>query len=141
MFGIDDLIGAGLKILDKVIPDPVAKAEAQLKLLQLQQAGEFKGMEVELATLQTQTDINKVEAASTSVFVSGPRPFLMWVGSVGVAYQWIAVPLFSFAYTLFTGHAVPVTPPVMDPNLMMMLGGLMGLHIGARSYEKVKGVA
>ena len=37
MFGIDDSIGVGMKILDKVIPDPTAKAEAQAKLLELQQ--------------------------------------------------------------------------------------------------------
>ena len=29
MFGIDDIISVGMKVLDKVIPDPTAKAEAQ----------------------------------------------------------------------------------------------------------------
>ena len=29
MFGIDDIINTGLKIIDKVIPDPTAKAQAQ----------------------------------------------------------------------------------------------------------------
>lgn len=42
MFAIDDIISAGLKIIDKVIPDPTAKAEAQQKLLELQQNGELK---------------------------------------------------------------------------------------------------
>lgn len=42
MFAIDDIINAGLKIIDKVIPDPTAKAEAQQKLLELQQNGELK---------------------------------------------------------------------------------------------------
>jgi len=42
MFGLDDIIGAGLKIIDKVIPDPAAKAEAQAKLLELQQSGQLK---------------------------------------------------------------------------------------------------
>ncbi len=42
MFAIDDIISAGLKIIDKVIPDPIAKAEAQQKLLELQQNGEIK---------------------------------------------------------------------------------------------------
>ena len=141
MFGWDDVINTGLKIIDKVIPDPAQKAEAQLKLMQLQQAGEFKEMEMRLAELKTQTDINLEQAKSTDRFVSGPRPFLMWVGGFGVAYQWLVVPLFSFVYTLYTGHTLPVDPPVMDSNLMVMLGGLMGIHIGARSYEKVKGVA
>ena len=41
MFGIDDIVGAGLKILDKVIPDPAQKAEAALKLQQLAQDGKL----------------------------------------------------------------------------------------------------
>lgn len=42
MFGLDDVINTGLKIIDKVIPDPTAKAEAQARLLELQQSGELK---------------------------------------------------------------------------------------------------
>ena len=42
MFGLEQVVSAGLKIIDKVIPDPAAKAEAQQKLLELQQNGELK---------------------------------------------------------------------------------------------------
>ena len=42
MFGIDDAIAIGMKIIDKVLPDPAAKATAQQKLLELQQSGELK---------------------------------------------------------------------------------------------------
>lgn len=42
MFGIDELLTAGLKVIEKVIPDPQAKAEAQQKLLELKQNGELK---------------------------------------------------------------------------------------------------
>lgn len=42
MFGIDDVIDVGFKILDKIIPDPAQKAEMQAKLLELQQTGELK---------------------------------------------------------------------------------------------------
>jgi hypothetical protein len=35
MFGVDDIINVGMKILDKVIPDPLAKAEAQAKLMEI----------------------------------------------------------------------------------------------------------
>ena len=141
MFGWDDLATAVVQVINKVIPDPAQQAQAQLALLQLKQAGQFKELEASLAEMQAQTDINKVEAASSSMFVAGPRPFLMWVGGVGVAYQWLLVPLASFIYTTYTGHALPIVPPVMDPNLLLMVGSLMGIHIGARSYEKVKGAA
>lgn len=42
MFGLDDIVSTGLKILDKVIPDPVAKEKAKAELLALQQKGELK---------------------------------------------------------------------------------------------------
>lgn len=141
MFGWDDLIGAGLKILDKVIPDPQAKAEAQLKLLQLKQSGELAEMQAELQMAQGQMDINKVEAASPNVFVSGARPFLMWIGGIGMGLQWVVMPFVSFVYILQTGHDIPVHLPPMDPNVLLLIGSLLGIHIGVRSYEKVKGVA
>jgi len=42
MFAIDDIVAAGLKIIDKVIPDPQAKEVAKLELLKLHQNGELK---------------------------------------------------------------------------------------------------
>lgn len=135
------LLQAGMELINKFFPDPAQKAEAQLKLLQLQQAGEFKELEARLQEMQMQADINKVEAANTNTFVSGARPFVMWVGGLGVAYQWLVMPLVTFVYTLHTGHDIPVHPPAIDPNLIWMLGGLLGLQHLARSYEKSKGVA
>ncbi len=52
MFGIDDAISVGLKILDKVIPDPAAKAEAQTKLLELQMQGQIKLEELGIQDLR-----------------------------------------------------------------------------------------
>lgn len=42
MLGIDDIVATGLKIIERIIPDPEARAEAQQKLLELQQNGELK---------------------------------------------------------------------------------------------------
>ena len=88
-----------------------------------------------------QTDINQEEAKSYNAFVSGGRPAMMWTGVIGCFYQWLVVPLGSFVYTLYTGHALAVQPPVMDPNLMLMMSGLLGVHIVTRTAEKIKGVA
>ena len=122
------------------IPDPQMKAKAQLDLFLANQAGEFKQIDAELASNKAQTDINLEDAKGTG-FKANARPFMMWVGGVGCAYQWVFLPALGFGYTLWTGHGLPVQPPNMDPNLMIMIGGLMGIHIGARSYEKAKGVA
>ena len=44
---VGTLIEAALKIIDKVIPDPAQKAAAQLEVLKLNQAGEFKQLEAD----------------------------------------------------------------------------------------------
>ena len=86
---IGGLLDAGLKILDKVIPDPQAKAAAQLELLKLQQAGEFKQLEADMQLALAQTQINQVEAASPDPFRAGWRPAAGWVyvaGQIGRAH-------------------------------------------------------
>jgi hypothetical protein len=139
--GLVDFIAPILNIVDRIIPDPAQKAAAQLEVLKLQQSGELAQLTADVQLATAQTDINKVEAASPSLLVSGPRPALMWVGVLGIAYQWILVPIGTFAYTLFTGHVLPVEPPTMPTDVMWLVGSLMGLHVGARSVEKIKGVA
>ena len=139
--GLGSLFDFGTKLIDRIIPDPAAKLAAQTELVKMGMNQELAVMANETSLIKMQTDINLEEAKSSNFFVSGARPGLMWVGVFGVAYQWIIVPLGSFVYTIYFGHALPVQPPVMDPNLMLMLSGLMGLHIGTRTYEKTKGVA
>jgi len=136
-FGIDDIIATGLKILDKVIPDPAQKAEAQLKLLQLQQAGEFKELDTELAMAQGQMETNKAEAASADPFSSGWRPAIGWVCAAALFFQYIARPLIQWACILY-GKPMPILPGIDDALWQLMLG-MLGLG-GLRTYEKSKGV-
>src|SRR5256885_1101695 len=92
MFGIDDAIAAALKIVDKVIPDPQAKAAAALEIMRLKQAGDFKELDASLASAQQQTDINKIEATNASVWVSGWRPGIGWTCGAALAYAFILQP-------------------------------------------------
>lgn len=128
------------KVIDTIsnFVDPTKKAEAALAVMKLEQDGLFKEIETELAFAKQQNDINLEQAKSESLFVSGPRPFLMWVGGFGCAYQWLVIPMGTFIYQLYTGQPLPVAPPTMDPSLMAMMASLMGLQIGFRSWEKVK---
>lgn len=71
---ITGLVEAGLKILDKVLPDPAAKAEAQLRLVELHQAGELAALEAETRLALGQVDVNKAEAGSGDPFVRRWRP-------------------------------------------------------------------
>jgi hypothetical protein len=54
MIGIDALLGIGSKLIDKLIPDPEAKAKAQLELAQMQENGE-------LARMANETELFKTE--------------------------------------------------------------------------------
>lgn len=134
---IGGLLDAGLRILDKVIPDPAAKAQAQLELLKLQQAGEFKALEADLQLALAQTEVNKVEAASADPFKSGWRPAAGWVCVLGLLYQFLLQPLLAWGSTM-QGYAAP--PVLQLGDLYGLLFGMLGL--GAyRSVERVKGKA
>lgn len=136
-FPVIGLFELGAKIIDKIIPDPAAKMQAQLDLLRLQQAGEFKEIDAQLQLSQMQSNVNQVEAGNASLFVSGWRPAIGWAcGAIFVA-NYIGAPLLAWLSPLL--HIPP--PPRLDigevlPVLIGMLG-LGGLHMN----EKLKGVA
>lgn len=135
-FPVLDIINLGSKIIDKLIPDPAAKAAAQLELLKLQQAGEFKELEASTQLSLAQVEVNKVEAASDSVFKSSWRPLCGYVCVSGLAYQFLLQPLLTWV----SGMRGWMPPPVLDlGSLITMLGGMLGLG-ALRTQEKLKGV-
>jgi len=139
--GLGALFDFGSKLVDRLIPDPSQKLAAQQELMKMAMEKELAVMANDTALIKMQTDINAVEAANPNLFVSGWRPAVGWIGAAGLGYQWLLVPLTSYIYTTWTGHALPVVPPLMDPNLLLLIGSLLGINIGARSFEKAKGVA
>jgi hypothetical protein len=77
--------------------------------------------------------VNKQEAAHKSLFVAGWRPFVGWVCGLGMAVNFLVVPL---ANPFLPQPISPLELEVMMPVLMGMLG------LGAmRSYEKKNGVS
>jgi hypothetical protein len=134
---VGGLVTAALKIIDKVIPDPQAKAQAQLELLKLQQEGEFKQLDADLQVALAQSEINKAEAMSTDPFRAGWRPFIGWVCGMGFATQFVLGPWGEWLSAIATGE--PIRFPEMDTSQMMpMLFAMLGL--GAyRTYEKTQG--
>lgn len=124
---VSALFEVGSKVLDRVLPDPAQQAAAKLELMKLQQNGE-------LAQITGQMEINKVEAASSSLFVSGWRPSIGWVCGAGFAVQFVIGPLAEWGSALY-GH--PVKFPQMDTGTMMpLLLGMLGLG-GLRTAEKL----
>ena len=131
------LLSLGGKIIDNLIPDPAQQAAAKLKLIEMQQQGQFKEIDTVVELAKQQTDVNKVEAASPSLFIGGWRPAVGWVSVLGLAYNFLGYPLMTWMSSNYGYHA----PPVADMGtLITLLGGMLGLG-GLRTAEKIKGVA
>jgi hypothetical protein len=88
--------------------------------------------------VQGQMDINKVEAANPSVFVSGWRPFIGWVCGSACAWNWIGLPVAKLAAVVL-GHSIDLSPADLT-EMMPVLLGMLGLG-GLRTLEKFKGVS
>jgi len=88
--------------------------------------------------IQGQLDINKVEAANPSLFVSGWRPFIGWICGLGCTWNWVGLPVLKAAMVVY-GMPINVTPADLS-EMMPLLLGLLGLG-GLRTYEKVRKVA
>ena len=127
--GIFGAIGSLAKDIRSAITgeiSPEKKAEIEAKLL-----------EMEFMSTKAQTDINLEEAKNPNMFVSGARPFIMWVCGFALAWQFIGSPIFEWVVKLSGSN---ITPPVIDTGgLVTVLMALLGLS-GLRTYEKFNGV-
>ncbi|MFC5548209.1 holin family protein [Massilia aerilata] len=125
-------------VLDKLFPDPKAAADAKLEVMRLAQTGELAQLNADLQMAQGQMEINKVEAASTSLFVAGWRPAIGWVCGAAFAFKFILGPS---AVVLMAMAGRPITLPVFDfTEMSTILMGMLGLG-ALRTVEKVKGAA
>ena len=127
---ISAALDLGNTLISRIFPDPVQADQAKLELLKLQQSGD-------LAIMTAQTDINKVEASSSSLFVSGWRPAIGWVCALALAYQYLLKPLLMGFLPMF---GVTLALPGLDDNLWQLMMGMLGMG-GLRTFEKIQGVA
>jgi len=132
------VIPAITQVLDKIIPDPQAAADAKLRALELAQKGDLAALDAELRLALGQLEVNRAEA-TTDMFRGGWRPAVGWVCVVGLAYQFILQPLLPWVVALF-GAQVPPLPAIDNETLMVLLTGMLGLG-GLRTIERVKGKA
>jgi hypothetical protein len=125
MFGIDDIVGAGLKILDKVIPDPAAKAEAALKLQQLAQDGHLAELQADMNEQNNVSDRWKADLASDSWLSKNVRP--MTLVALLVAY---------FIFASCSAFDVNVKPEYVN-LLGQMIMLIVSAYFGGRTLEKI----
>lgn len=84
-----------------------------------------------------QLEVNKVEAANSSRFVSGWRPFIGWTCGAGLAYEVIVRDLLNWVLMLLN---TPILPTLNNEILWMTMSSMLGIA-GLRTFEKLKGVA
>ena len=131
-------INAVVGIIDKIIPDPAAKAAAQLQVLQLEQTGDLAQLKAQVDLAAQQTGVNAAEAAKGG-YAAGWRPTIGYVTAGALAYYYILHPV--LAWGLALAHSTVAAPDlVLDDHLWELMAGMLGLG-GMRTYEKVAGKA
>ena len=74
MFPLTALIDVGMKVLDKFIPDPEAKAKAQADLLKMQQEGRLAELNADMNEQDNISDRWKADLNSDSLLSKNIRP-------------------------------------------------------------------
>ena len=121
---LEQLIGPVSGLLDKFIEDKDKKAALAHEISTM---AERHAQEL----AKGQLEVNKVEAAHKSLFVSGWRPAVGWCCCLALLYNTILAPVLAIWFS------VPeVDSSLLTPVLMGMLG--MG---AMRSFEKKNNVA
>jgi hypothetical protein len=136
MFGLDDaisntIVGTIGKVLDRVLPDDKAKAEAQLELAKLQQSGELQELTIRMSAIVE-------EAKSQDPWTSRARPAFLYVIYVMILF---AIPM--GVLTIFNPQAATTLIAGFKewlnaiPNVLYELfgAGYLG-YCGARSWDK-----
>ena len=129
MFDVTGLLEVGGKIIDKLIPDPAAKAKAQLDLATLAQNGELAKMANETEIYKTEqnnvSDRHKSDMASDSWLSKNIRPLTLVY--ILVAYLLLAV---------LDASVIDIADAFVE--LLGQWGMLvMSFYFGGRTLEKI----
>lgn len=77
MFPLTDIFNVGMKILDKFIPDPEAKAKAQQELIKMQQEGRLAELNADNVEAQELTKRQQADMISDSWLSKNIRPMTL----------------------------------------------------------------
>lgn len=113
-------------LIDRFLPNSAEREKIKLEY-------EAKITEAITSVDMAQIEINKVEAASSNLFVAGWRPACGWLGVFGLAYHAILQPFFMFIAAL---AEYKIDLPVFDTSILMtLLVGMLGMGT-MRSFDK-----
>jgi uncharacterized membrane protein (DUF106 family) len=125
MLPIAALLDVGMRVLDKVIPDPEAKARAQMALMEMQQKGELAQIQADTAEQEELTKRQQADMASDSWLSKNIRPMTL-----------VFILLTYTVFGLMSAWDVEV-----NSNYVELLGQwgmlIMSFYFGGRTLEKI----
>jgi hypothetical protein len=128
---VQSMIAPVTGLISEAITDKDKAAEIAFKIATM-------AAEQAHAEVIAQIEVNKVEAASGSLFVAGWRPGMGWTCVAAYFLAYVGLPMLSFITELSGRH---IELPSIDFNaLSPVLLGMLGLGV-MRSFDKVKGTA
>lgn len=125
MFPVAELLGIGGKLIDKLIPDPEAKAKAQLELTKLAQEGELARMAAEVA------DLDSARKREMAVATSENAPYLNKVIVPVLALGVLIATFFLFGLIMFNEGLIDST---RKDIIIYVLGVLSAISTQIISY-------
>ena len=134
MLPIAALLSIGEKVLDKVLPDPAAKAEAQAKLMEMAQKGQLAELEF------MAKEMDSARRREIEIAVSTNAPFISKIVTPVLALGTVGLTFILFTVIIF----VDVNAQSKD-ILVYVLGGLtsamtmvLGYYFGSSAGSKEK---
>ena len=129
MFGLDGILSIGGKLIDKLIPDPEAKARAQLELATLAQSGE-------LAKMANDTKLFEVEQTNTTERWQADMGSDSWLSKNIRPMALIAIFIAFFLFTMMSAFGYNAQESYV--NLLGQWGQIIFLaYFGGRTVEKL----
>jgi len=129
MFDITGLLAVGGKLIDKLIPDPEAKAKAQLDLATLAQSGE-------LAKMANETEMFKAEQENTTARWTADMSSDSWLSKNIRPIALIAIFIAYFMFTAMSAFGYNAQESYV--NLLGSWGQIVFLaYFGGRTAEKI----
>ena len=141
MIGLDALLNVGGKLIDKLIPDPEAKAKAQMDLAKLAQDGELakmandtKLLELNNANTDSARDMNaKVQESTNASWLAKNTAYALDIGIVAAT-----IFLAWFAFMKGVPEANKELVYMALGSLITMSGTVLNFHRGSSQGSKDK---
>jgi len=126
---LDGLLGVAGKLIDKLIPDPAAKAQAQIELAKMAQDGE-------LAKMANETNLYKAEQDNISGRWNADMNSDSWLSKNIRPMSLVAIFIGYFLFAMMSAFGYDAKESYV--NLLGQWGMLiMSAYFGGRTLEKI----